>query len=208
MSIQADVARYISHGFRPIPMWGVTPEGACRCGGLLPTGKPCRAGKHAPEPIESEWKETRYTPSDFQDGMNLALALGPWKPGRWLVCLDFDGLPADYDGTPFFTLPPTLTQQSPRGRHLFFTVPEYEPLGNWVDVFRCKDTPPYLDVFYARGRVNAAPSKNPWGAYRWLDWREPAALPSEVTERIYDTRRAFRLPVADSWDRGAKMPGT
>lgn len=205
--IQADVARYISYGFRPVPMWGVTPEGACRCGGTLPTGKPCRAGKHSPEPIEQEWKETRYSPEDFTEGQNVALALGPWKPGLWLVCLDYDGLP-DGAEPPFFSLPPTLTQKSPRGRHLFFTVPEFEPLGNWIDVFRTKDTPPYLDVFYARGRVNAAPSRNPWGAYRWQDWREPAPLPPEVTERIYDDRRARGLPVLDSWDRGQKMPGT
>lgn len=207
MSIQQAARQYIEQGFRPVPMWGVQPDGRCCCGGVLPNGRECRAGKHSPEPIETEWKERRYRPEDFTEGQNLALALGPWRPGLWLVCLDFDGLPPDYEGTPFFTLPPTLTQRSPRGRHLFFTVPEFEPLGNWIDVFQTRDSPPYLDVFYARGRVNATPSRNPWGHYQWTDWREPAPLPREVTERIYDHRRARRLPVLDRWDRGEKVPG-
>lgn len=203
--IEADVARYISYGFRPIPMWGVDSEGACRCGGFLPNGSPCRPGKHSPEPIETEWKERRYTPADFTEGQNVALALGPWKPGKWLVCLDYDGV--DGREVPFFTLPPTLTQKSPRGLHLFFTVPEFEPLGNWTDVFRTKhEDGVALDIRYARGRINVAPSRTAFGGYHWLDWREPAPLPPEVTGRIYDTRRARGLPVLDSWDRGAKMP--
>ncbi len=206
--IQSDVARYISYGFHPHPMWGVTPDGACHCGGTLPNGSECRPGKHAPEPIETDWKERRYSPEDFTEGQNVALALGPWKPGLWLVCLDFDGVPSLSD-VPFFRLPPTLTQKSPRGIHLFFTVQEFEPLGNWSDVFRTKYTDGVaLDIRYARGRINVAPSRNPWGAYHWLDWREPAPLPPEVPERVYDDRRARGLPVLDSWDRGAKMPGT
>lgn len=206
--IRADVARYIARGFRPVPMWGVDGAGGCGCGGWLAPGKPCRAGKHSPDPVEQDWKSTRYTPADFFEGQNVALALGPWRDGLWLVCFDFDGLPPGHDGVPFFSLPPTLTQKSPRGLHLFFTVPEFEPLGNWNDVFRTKhEDGVALDIRYARGRINVAPSRNPWGGYHWTDWREPAALPPEVPQRIYDHRRAHGLPVLDSWDRGVKQPG-
>lgn len=206
--IRDAVARYLAQGLSPIPMWGVDPEGHCRCGGLLPDGKPCRAGKHSPPHVESAWKETRYAPGDFSEDDNVAVALGPWKPGSWLVCLDFDGLPPEADGTPFFRLPPTLTQKSPRGLHVFFTVPEWEPLGNWVDVFQTKhEDDVALDIRYARGRINVAPSRNSWGEYRWLDWREPVPLPSEVPERIYDSRRARGLEVLTAWNRGAKSPG-
>lgn len=206
--LRADVARYIARGFRPIPMWGVTPDGDCLCGGTLPDGKPCRPGKHSPEPIETEWKETRYRPEDFSEGQNVALAMGPWKPDLWLVCFDFDGLPPDFEGTPFFSLPPTLTQLSPRGRHLFFTVPEREPLGNYTDVFKTKSEDGVaLDLRYARGRINVAPSRNPWGGYRWQNWQEPALCPREVLERIYDHRRSRKLEVLESWDRGSKSAG-
>lgn len=203
MTLRAAVRDYLEQGFRPIPMWGVDPSGVCRCGGTLPKGAPCRAGKHSPEPVETEWKARRYGPEDFQEGQNVALALGPWKAGAWLVCLDFDGV-TDGD-IPFFTLPPTLTQKSPRGLHLFYTVPEREPLGNWNDVFQTKHADGVaLDIRYARGRINVAPSQSPFGTYQWTNWREPAALPPEVPERIYDQRRARKLPVMDVWDRGEK----
>jgi hypothetical protein len=208
MTIHAAVRRYVQHGFRPIPMWGVDASGRCRCGGRLPNGTECRAGKHSPDPVEADWKVTGYGPADFAEDQNVALALGPWKPGAWVVCFDYDGLPADYEGTPFFSLPPTLTQQSPRGRHLFFTVPEFEPLGNWNDVFRTKAGDGVaLDIRYARGRINVAPSRSAFGTYRWTSWREPAALPPEVPGRIYDQRRAWGLEVLPTWNRGAKAPG-
>lgn len=211
VSLKDDVARYIEQGFCPMPMWGVDDVGVCRCGGLLPDGKPCRPGKHSPPHVESAWKNTRYGSADFSEGQNVALAMGPWKPGSWLVCFDFDGLPPERrpeDHLPFFSLPHTLTQKSPRGLHLFFTVPEWEPLGNWNDVFQTKDGDGVaLDIRYARGRINVAPSRNPWGAYVWTDWREPAPLPPEVSERIYDTRRARGLEVLPAWNRGLKLPG-
>lgn len=208
MTVQSAVRDYLRHGFRPIPMWGVDANGGCLCGGKLPGGRDCRAGKHSPDPVEHAWKETRYTAADFAEGQNVALALGPWRGDRWLVCFDYDGLPADYDGTPFFSLPATLTQKSPRGLHLFFTVPEFEPLGNWNDCFRTKEGDGVaLDIRYARGRINVAPSRSAFGTYHWLDWREPAPLPPEVPERIYDFRHARGLPVLDRWDRGAKGAG-
>ena len=45
-------------GLRPIPMWGVDAGGNCRCGGVLPGGRPCNAGKHALDDREP-WKDGR-----------------------------------------------------------------------------------------------------------------------------------------------------
>jgi hypothetical protein len=102
---------------------------------------------------------------------------------------------------------PTLTQRSPRGVHLFFTVRPLEPLGNWVDVFQTKYRENWsLDIRYARGRINVAPSRSAYGAYEWTDEREPAPLPAEFIQRILRERRLRGLPVENAWHRGDKRP--
>lgn len=189
-----------------MPMWGVDASGQCLCGGVDPrTRKPCNAGKHSRD--EESWKDGRsYSPGDFTDRDNVALALGPGMGnGPWLMCLDIDG-----PGSPPMIgqlLPPTLEQQSPRGRHLFFHVDPFAPLGNWVDAFQTKHvTGTGLDVRYARGRINVAPSRSAFGAYRWREWREPAALPRIAEQLILDERRRRGLPVESRWSRGSKRP--
>lgn len=196
--IQAAVRSYIARGFRVIPMYGVDASGRCLCGSTE-----CNAGKHCDDRTEERWKEGhRYEPQDFRDTDNIAMALGPWQPGKWLVCLDFDGT---RDTAPFRLgpLPPTLGQLSPRGLHLFYWVRDYEPLGNWVDVFQSKHTTSYgaLDVRYARGKINIAPSRTANGTYQWLEECEPAPLPSQVIHRILDERKRRGLPVAHRWER-------
>lgn len=191
---------YRAHGFRPIPMVGVHPDGRCRCGGT-----DCNAGKHEFRHLDGQWKEGReFHPIDFLPDMNVALALGAWGGGPdWLVCLDVDG-PLDVS-TFFAGLPVTLTQKSPRGMHYFFTVPPFTPLGNWVDVFLTKyGRGTGLDVRYARGKINAAPSRSAFGVYRWLDWRPPAALPESAISRILSERRHRGLPVQSRWERDGK----
>lgn len=194
------VRRYIDFGLRPMPMWGVDFRGQCLCGSA-----DCRAGKHSRD--EESWKHGKaYCAHDFAEHDNVAVALGPWRPDAWLVCFDCDGT---IDPTRFFPfpLPPTLTQKSPRGLHLFFSVRPYEPLGNWVDVFETKYSLGYaLDVRYARGRINVAPSRTSFGTYDWLDWREPAPLPESALQRILSERRRRGLPVESRWDRGGKRP--
>lgn len=206
MQVRDWAQRYFDFGLRPMPMWGLDEQGRCRCGGRLPDGKECRAGKHSRD--EDSWKNNPDWGffQDFSAQDNIAIALGPWRPNAWLVCLDCDGT---VDPTRFFPfpLPPTLMQKSPRGLHLFFAVRPYEPLGNWVDVFETKHSFGYaLDVRYARGRINVAPSRTSFGTYEWLDWREPAPLPDFALQRIMSERRRRGLPVESRWDRGGKRP--
>ena len=199
-----DAARsYIERGFRVIPMHGVTPSGACRCG-----GQDCNAGKHELAHQDGQWKEGReFQPADFTADMNIAIALGPWRPGKWLVCLDQDGVSGPA-GVPEIAhwVTPTLNQKSPRGMHLFYWVPDYTPLGNWVDAFQTKRAYGYaLDVRYARGKVNVAPSRTAFGTYTWADpGAEVAQLPWPIIDRILDERRLRKLTVLSRWQRDGK----
>lgn len=192
---------YLSVGLRPMPMYGVR-DGRCACG-----GEGCRPGKHARDEVEESWKEGReFGPQDFLPGDNVALALGPWGGSDdWLVCLDVDG-PLDV-GEHFGDLPTTLEQASPRGRHLFFTVPAFYPLGNWTDALGTrKQLDMAVDVRFARGRINAAPSVTLFGTYQWGEFREPAPLPEQVIEVIFERRRERGLPIQSTWERGGKRP--
>ena len=206
-----DAARfYLDQGFRAIPMWGVTPDGRCLCGGIDPrTRKPCNPGKHALTDSEP-WKDgLDHVPGDFSASDNIAVALGPWNRPGWLACLDFDGVPSRDHALTLsgLELPETLEQRSPRGLHLFYRVPEFTPLGNWNDALSTKRARDWaLDVRYARGKINVAPSRSAHGAYQWLDWRDPAALPESVTERILSERRRRGLPVLRRWEREGKLP--
>lgn len=200
-SVREAVEFYRSIGMRPMPMHGIV-DGVCACG-----AGDCRAGKHATSEVESTWKEGReFTPDDFTEQDNIAVALGPWGGSDdWLVCLDLDGpFPVeDYLGK----LPPTLEQKSPRGRHLFFSVAAYAPLGNWVDCFLTKYSDgSALDVRYARGRVNVAPSRTLFGTYEWGEFREPAQLPEEAIAVILNRRVERGLPVQWEWHRDGKRP--
>lgn len=204
MTIPDAVQFYLDRGMRPIPMWGVTPDGRCLCGDRLRDGKPCNPGKHAVTDSEP-WKDGRaYVPMEFHTDGNIAVALGPWNRAGWIVCLDFDGVPSrDYAMTlSRLDLPATLEQKSPRGVHLFYRVPEFTPLGCWNDALSTKRNQDWaLDVRYARGKINVAPSRSAHGAYQWLDWRDPAPLPESVTERILSERRRRGLPVLRRWER-------
>jgi hypothetical protein len=209
-SVRAAVSAYLQRGFRPMPMVSVGETGDCRCGGYVPSGNKwvaCRAGKHATHEVESAWKNGhRFTVGEFSEADNVALALGPWKESLWLVCLDVDGTDSL---APFFPpMPRTLAQKSPRGMHYFFTVPSRTPLGNWVDAFKTKDRGGFaLDVRYARGRVNVAPSRTAFGGYEWRDWKlYPQPLPEFALHAILAERRSRNLPVADLWERGGKDP--
>ncbi len=192
---------YLSVGFRPMPMWGVDSDGYCKCG-----AGDCRPGKHAEPEVEAEWKEGAvYEALAFTDSHNIAIALGPWGGSEdWLVCLDLDG---PFPIEQYMQLPPTLEQKSPRGRHLFFTVPAFSPLGNWVDCFQTKYSEgSALDIRYARGRVNVAPSRTAHGTYAWGEFREPAPLPQAAIDVILNRRVERGLPVQWEWHRNGKRP--
>lgn len=196
---------YIQRGFRVVPLYGVDPvAGGCMCGS--PLCKERDWGKHERPETDGSWKnEGRvFSPAEFGDLDNIALVMGPWKEGRWLVALDLDG--TDSVAEFFPAMPPTLTQKSPRGRHLLYTVPEFTPLGNYVDVFKTKRAGFSLDLRYARGRLVVAPSRGATGNYEWLDWRAPVPLPNHALATILHQRRSQKLPVAERWERGSKDP--
>lgn len=195
---------YRSMGFRVVPLYGVT-NGQCACGSYR--CKERDAGKHEPPATDGAWKDgAEHGPADFGTEDNVALAMGAWNGSAdWLVALDIDG-PLDLSEIGW-TLPPTLTQRSPRGRHLVFSVPAYTPLGNWVDALETKASfGASLDLRYARGRIVAAPSRNAFGAYEWVDFRPPARLPQAAIDDILDRRAARGLPVDTEWRRGSKRP--
>ena len=194
-------AAYIQRGFRVVPLHGVGPSG-CLCGSCA-----CKErdwGKHEPPNTDGIWKDgATFTPNDFIELDNIAIAMGPWRHGLWLVGFDIDGCDRIAE---LPELPPTLTQRTPRGRHLIYSVPEYTPLGNYVDVFRTKAWGYSLDLRYARGRIVVAPSRGATGDYAWLDWRDPAPLPGHALDAILDERRRRGLPVATRWERSGKDP--
>lgn len=201
-SVREAVELYTSMGFRVVPLFGLV-EGRCACGS--PECKDRDAGKHEPPESDGLWKEgAEFAVEHFGETDNVAIAMGPWGGSDdWLVTLDIDG-PLDLD--PYgWALPPTLTQKSPRGRHLVYSVPAYAPLGNWVDVLQTKPGPA-LDLRYARGRIVAAPSQNAFGTYDWVDFREPAPLPQAAIDAILDRRVDRGLPVQWEWHRGSKRP--
>jgi hypothetical protein len=200
-TVKDAVRAYTARGFRCVPLYGVDELGGCLCGSSA--CRPRDAGKHEPPESADLWKDGRvFGPDDFHATDNVAIALGPWRAHSWLVCLDMDGTD---DSRAFFPrLPATLSQRSQHGLHLFFTVPEFEPLGNWVDVFGTRAAGFQLDLRYARGRIVVAPSRGAHGAYQWQDWRAPVPLPSSALSAIYGQRQARGLPVSSRWERGSK----
>lgn len=191
---------YLELGLRVIPIHGIHEDNSCRCGGTT-----CNAGKHEKAELDGIWKNGHaFGPDDFEPGDNIAIALGPWGGSDdWLCCLDIDGP----RGVDYWLpgLPDTLMQKSPRGAHYFFQVPAFAPLGNWV---RClgEKHQAGVDLWYARGKINVAPSRSAFGAYEWGPFREPAELPASVIETILERRRERGLPVLATWDRGRKLP--
>lgn len=202
MDVRSAVRDYIARGFRVVPLYGVDALGQCMCGRSL--CKQRDAGKHEPPGTDGLWKDgAAFDESAFSSFDNIALAMGPWTEDRWLVALDVDG-PLELEPH-LGELPPTLTQRTPRGKHLVFWVPAWTALGNWVDVLDTKPGPS-LDLRYARGRIVVAPSRGALGGYSWTNVREPVELPPAAIEAIFEARNRRGLPVQERWDRGDKRP--
>lgn len=202
------IAAYLARDFRVVPLYGIDPHtNECRCGAYG-----CRRpGKHEPTEIEDQYRDGRlFGPEDFTPESNIAIAMGPWREGRWLLGVDLDGTDNVQD---FFgvTMPATLMTKSPKGLHLIYTVPAYAPYGNWVDCFQTKHAGFALDLRYARGRLNVHPSVGLLGEqampYQWLDWRAPAPFPDAAAQSIFAMRINRGLPVDTTWDRQGKVPG-
>ena len=90
MEMRDAVEFYLNNNFRPIPLFG--PSHGCQC------GHDCRKmggqfqqciGK---VPIDPEWANKElFTPDEFPEGCNVALAMGKQQNGKWLVGIDIDG---------------------------------------------------------------------------------------------------------------------
>jgi len=211
-SVHEAAVFYFTRGFRLVPLFGVDEDGSGRCS--EPNCKSRDAGKHEPPASKDLWKDGRvFTPDDFTDQHNIALAMGPvagaWAHGDWLVALDVDN---HTDANAFFYpgLPQTLTQLTPRGAHFVFRVPARTPLGNWVNIFGGAPGTMRLDIRYARGRIVVDPScgskAESEGRYRWVHWQIPAELPRHALDAIFDLRRNAGRDMPDQWDRGGKEP--
>jgi hypothetical protein len=163
-------------------------------------------------PRDPDWKDRSlpFTANDFAPDDNVALAMGLQPDGRWLVAIDYDGLPT----VPWGELPSTLMTTTGRGRHYIYQTPDAEPLGNWIDVCSARDkTHGYrpghagaVDLRFARGAVVAAPSLHRSGV-RYVSNELPITmLPEHVATTIYRERRRRGLPVLPRWSRDAKRP--
>lgn len=167
---------YAEAGFRPIPLYGIGPEGVCRCS----QGSSCASpGKH---PRLAKWQKLATSDAGLVRGWSwsaahVGLAMG--GPAR-LVALDVDGevgqLNLDALEGMFGSLPPTLTLSTGRGKHLLFVVPESLELGaikNRAGILR-----EGLDVRGEGGQIVAPPSIHVSGRrYTWSKIVPPAKLP-------------------------------
>jgi hypothetical protein len=210
VSIHAAVKDYLTKGYRVVPLYGVSPDGVCLCGHS--SCKPRDAGKHEPPDTNGKWKADPpeiFDDRSFSSFDNVALAMGPWRQGKWLTAIDLDGMGSSFDEIGVLArlgpLPQTLTAKSPRGLHMVYWVPEFTPLGNWVDVFQTKPGAS-VDIRYARGRIVVAPSRGATGSYYWIDDREPVQLPQQAIDAVLHERIQRGLPVLERWDRSGKAP--
>jgi hypothetical protein len=162
--IRDHVQRYLDQGLRPIPVH--SPLTGCHCE-RAHTNNPEQC--HGKVPRVHDWADRApFRPEDFEEGDNIALAMGRQPDGRWLLAIDVDGVfPLTH-----LELPPTLTTRTGRGEHRIFQVRPDAPFGNVVDVFGSRDKgtgykPGHagaVDLRYARGAVVAAPSRHRTGA--------------------------------------------
>jgi hypothetical protein len=165
---------YLGHGLHPVPAWGVTPGGACRC----PRGAACpRPGKHPRsvhagpglreyswEPLachSSEQVDRRFADDGPYAGGNLMLAI---PPGILVVDQDDD------DGGPHAgpalaaqlgPLPATLTHATPHGAHHIYRTPPGWTGRAWVGKDTHNPLPPGVDLRVPGQVLVAPPSRVP-----------------------------------------------
>jgi len=184
-SIREAARFYLDNNFRPIPVYG--PQMGCKCQNPEGCSDQC-LGK---VPIDRDWMDKDlYSPWDFPDGCNLALAMGKQQNGKWLLGVDFDG---DINVSDMLFLPPTLTVRSGRGYHMIYEVRPDCALGNWVDVLGTRDKKTgykgdvngAIDFRYCRGALLAPPSTHKSGKkYEWHNFTEPLMLPEDTLHRM------------------------
>jgi hypothetical protein len=186
---------YLGHGLHPVPGWGATPGGACRC----PRGGACpRPGKHprsvhtGPGPRDYSWKplachtheqvDRRFADDGPYTGGNLMLAI---PPGMLVVDQDDD------DGGPHAIvalatqlggLPATLTHTTPHGAHRIYRTPPGWTGRAWVGKDARNPLPAGIDLRVPGQILMAPPSEVPaedgMASYGPTSGTEVAALPA------------------------------
>ena len=78
---------YLDNNFRPIPVFG--PQMGCRCTRRQDsTG--CQQQCLGKVPVDPNWADKDlFSPWDFEEGFNVALAMGRQQNGKWLLGIDF-----------------------------------------------------------------------------------------------------------------------
>ncbi|HQK95601.1 MAG TPA: phage/plasmid primase, P4 family [Armatimonadota bacterium] len=153
----AAALHYAQLGFPVFPCHGVRDDGQCTC-----RSQDCsRTGKHPVTP--HGLKDASIDPNQVRrwweqfPGANIGLAL---TEASGLVVVDIDG-PEGEASAAELDLPPTLTQRTGRGRHLFYRSP-----GGLVR--NATGVVPGVDLRGPGGYVIVAPSRHAGGAvYAW-----------------------------------------
>lgn len=166
-----------NRGWLVFPVHGVK-DGACSCGN--PTcGSP---GKH---PATAHGvKDASHSTSAFQPHHNIGVATGA-ASGVFVV--DVDGEGGERSLAALGDLPPTLTQWTGNGRHLFFSAPAGVKIASRVSKLGRK-----LDIRGDGGYVVVAPSMHHSGRrYEWANALPVADAPAWLIDLVRkDTTRS------------------
>ena len=115
--------RLHGQGLRPIPVWGVTPEGTCACGKADCSG----IGKH---PVGGDWDKQRFANEDavraafgVSEFLNVGLLFGEQDDGSWLLDVEADSPAAQkfMEDNGFLDIA-TVQWESSRGTHTLWRV--------------------------------------------------------------------------------------
>lgn len=183
--------RYVRAGMAVLPIWWVDDAGRCACGEEGCT----RAGKHpywpfAPEGVKSATRQDGIVAGWWEQLPQLNVAVACGGISGHLVVLDIDER-GDKSGELELQqwladrgseLPPTLTQLTGEGRHLFFRLPA---TGGVRPVIRNNVAVlPGVDIRSDGGYVVVAPSRHRSGRqYRWV---EPLRAIAEVPDSLIE----------------------
>lgn len=210
-AIREAAQRYIDHGWKVIPIFGVREDGTCMCtsSGTCWAG-PSSAGKHPMGAREPDghyggrrWAVTAITsPGELPAGANIGLLTGH-ASGVWALDVDpknagdaaLATLLAEHEGG--VPLKTWSQRTGSGGQHLLFAMPEdFTPTN-------ANRLPAGLDVRGEGGQIVLAPSRSAVGAYMeaglWIDpepapdWlldfiRPEAPRSSESIQNYIDTR--------------------
>jgi hypothetical protein len=124
MAVQTAVQLH-RRGLRPVPVWGITPEGKCACGNA-----DCSAqGKH---PVGKGWQNAKFDSEDDvrnafagvgSDHLNVGVKFGLQQDGSWLLDVEADSPAAQkfMEESGLLDIP-TVQWTSARGTHTLWRI--------------------------------------------------------------------------------------